>query len=203
MKKSRRKIILASILGVFMLVSLAGCQSKKVDLTEEKPQRATLVIKKDGTYQAGVTSSFEEDYYSVDKLTEYVRGQIKEYQDKHSGADIQLTQVAEDNKTAAVIFTFTSLDDYSGFCDVNTFMGNVQQASSIEGWGTNFIAAKGGSSVSAADLNSSDRVIMVTPNVETTDVRIEGKILYVSGGIILDSHTVQIETGITGCIVYK
>lgn len=203
MKKNNRRIFAASVLILITALFLIGCQAKKVDLTEEKMEHATLVIKKDGTYQSGVVSSFEEDYYSVDRLRSYVGEQIEEYKKEHSGADIEITKVEAKEQKASVVLTFKTLEDYSGFNDVEILNGTVQQLMSSEGWPSEFTSVKKGSSVAASELKGEDMALIAAPKVEATDIVVEGEILYVAGGILLDDSTVQIEAGERGCIVYK
>lgn len=202
MKKNNRRFFATALMLIGTLFMI-GCQAKKVDLTEEKMEHATLVIKEDGTYQSGVVSSFEEDYYSVDRLTAYVGEQIEEYKKEHTGADIELTKVEAKEQKASVVLTFKSLDDYAGFNDVGISYGTVQQFMSSEGWPSEFTSVKKGNSVSSSELKEEDKVLVITPQIEATDVKVEGELLYVSGGILLNDKTVQIEKGTTGRIVYK
>lgn len=203
MKKNNRKNYIAPLLMLLTAFLIVGCQARKVDLTEKKMEHATLVIKEDGTYQSGVVSSFEEDYYSVDRLSSYVSEQIEEYKKEHSGADIEITKVEAKEQKASVVLTFKKLEDYSGFNDVEVLYGTVQQLMGAGGWPSEFTYVKKGNTIAASDLKGEDTALIVTPHIEATDIVVEGEVLYVSGGILLNDNTYQIEAGATGCIVYK
>lgn len=202
MKKNNRRFFATALMLIGTLFMI-GCQAKKVDLTEKKMEHATLVIKEDGTYQSGVVSSFEEDYYSVDRLSSYVSEQIEEYKKEHSGADIEITKVEAKEQKASVVLTFKKLEDYSGFNDVEVLHGTVQQLMSVSSWPSEFTYVKKGNTIAASDLKGEDTALIVTPHIEATDIVVEGEVLYVSGGILLNDNTYQIEAGTTGCIVYK
>lgn len=184
MKKTKRTLL--CIMGIFLVLSLAGCGSNSLDLPIEK---GTLILTKDGILTRYIVEDFEESYYLISELEDMVREEIREFND---GYKVNLT--TEDNlpinvesvgmlegisSKAYIALIFNNAQVYSDYMEEDLFIGKVSEALSI-GYQLDR---------QAAEKHGEHLVIIFNENLE---VRTEKKVIYNSDNInLLDNGYVD------------
>ncbi|MBQ7067501.1 MAG: hypothetical protein IJN92_11860 [Lachnospiraceae bacterium] len=178
MKRILKKTMLLSlILATFLLV---GC-SNIGDITQN-----TIIVNKDGSILGVIVEEFGDSKYVSDELKAMVEEEVATY-NSGAGEDkitLQSYEITEEGQ-AKVVLKYASSDDYKEFNEENTFAGTVSEAydAGYEFADMRSVAGDGQVLEKADVLEKGTMKIAIFQ--ENVNIRVNGKIVYVSSGVNL------------------
>jgi hypothetical protein len=197
-----KKFILCTAL-VLMFLLAAGCQKKDIKLTTDDIKSNSLLVKNDGTVQAGTVEKFDKDYYSEDELKQFINDQIANF-NKTNGQDaITMDSLEVKESNAVLILNYSSLNSYNAFNKVDTTLTTTASVRNGEVKLPDvFVSAADGAYASpeAALENDKYKVLILHEN---TDVFINGSIKYYTTGTLEGKTKLQTGSEDETVIVYK
>lgn len=188
---------------------LAGCGTVDSDST-------IVSIGKKGTVTTIDVEAFEQAYYTEADFRTFAESAINTYNMSHEVDAVTLSEFAVTDGIAKLKMEFKSAEDYSEFNDIPLFQGTVVDAVAAGyKFEESFLAVEKGEVTGSAakteiladaDLN----IVIIQAN---TDVRVNGKICYVSKQnvtvtakdtvSIRDAENTALESEVVTYIVYK
>lgn len=197
-----KKIILCTILA-FCFVLLAGCNKKNKEIILEDVKTNTLLVKNDGSVQAAFIEVFDQDYYNLTELNDYVLLEINKYNSEIGVDAVTLGSLEQKDGNAVLLLNYTGLDHYSKFNQVDTVMMNLTdiQNSGIMIPDT-FYSAKANEVVTKDTVLGNDKYKVLVVN-EGLNVIVDGKVQFYSNGQLLDSSELQTAPEGQTIIIYK
>lgn len=181
-------VLLICIAGLFCL---AGCGEEETGV-----QVTSLQIGKTGDVTSNIVEDFGKDFYTIDTLKDMLQEEIDDYNASHPGAVTLQTVELSLEETGGILVTlqYASCEDYTDFNDAELFYGTPQEAQAA-GYGLNvgFLNADGNEANIGADdiLAIKDaRILIIRQSAQVSRVSLPGKVLYISGGTVLDGSKV-------------
>lgn len=188
---------------------LAGCGSVDSDST-------MVSVGKKGTVTTIDVDTFDQDYYTEADFKTFAESAINTYNMSHEVDAVTLSEFAVTDGVAKLKMEYKSVEDYSDFNGIPLFLGTVVDAvaAGYKFEGTFLAVEKGevaGSATKTEILADADlNVVVIQAN---TDVRVAGKICYVSNQnvtvtakdtvSIRDAENAALESDVLTYIVYK
>lgn len=174
----------AILLVLFLMCLTQGCKSS------QEADRETLEIKKDGSIVETIRESFEEEYYNIEELESYIASAVAAYNEDFEDAHIEMDKCSLKGKIAQAVLTYDSMDDYIGFNDMELFVGKLSELADTSYHASVNLKDKKGTTVSLSHLIASgesyEAVVVTCP----CEVKVSGKIAYVSDGVEISSGKV-------------
>ena len=175
----------------------AGC-GKEADADTN-----TVCVAKNGTVTSIDVESLDQDYYDGEELEAFVDAAIEEYNAANEKNAVELKDLTVGDGLAKLKLKYKSTEDYTAFNGIPLFQGKVvtAQAAGYD-FDTDFAGiAKDGSvtGVTKDEILAQEdlKVVIIKAN---TDVKIDGRILYVSCDNVTvtgkDSVSIKEGTGI-------
>ena len=171
-------------------LALCGCSSSI--------EETTAVVSKDGKVTSYLFEQFSQSYYDKDELEQYIEEEIEKYVSDNPEASIKLSKLKLSDDTLRAQIEFGTDDDYAGFNSVTFYNASVVQAMS-DGYEfdvdfydiTDSVETEADNSSDSSDdayvpatvsldditADTQNKVIITDENI---DIRVKGKILYVS-----------------------
>lgn len=193
MKRKIKRILLVSM--VFAAMLLSGCSDTG------NIEQNTIVVKKDGTILGAIIEDFSDSKYVSEELKAMLEEEIAAYNAKAGEGKVALEtyEVTEDKKVK-VYLEYASFEDYAGFNEETFFVGTVSEAYEA---GYEFVdmenVTEEGTPIGKADVLEKGSMKMVIFE-EPVHVRVNGKITYVSSGVVAEGKkeaVVNQEEGMT------
>lgn len=185
---------------LFLMCFFAGCRK------EEISDRESIEVKKGGTIVETVRESFGEEYYSEKELKEFIKTEISAYNSSFDKEHIKLNSCDVKDSMAVVTMTYDSSSDYVAFNDMELFADDLSSLIGTEYHGYVELKDSEGESVSLSNIIASGDSYKVLVVTQDCDVKVSGKIIYVSDGVeILSGKTadVTISDEASAYIIYK
>ena len=156
---------------------LAGCGSSLEADTN------TVYVSKHGKVVSMDVEQLDQSYYDETELKEFVDSAVDEYNTENGKNSVKVDDLTVEDGTAKLRMDYETVDDYTAFNGVELYEGKIVQALAAGyDFDTDFAGVdKDGSvtGVTREDILAQEdlKVVIIKAN---TDVKIEGKILYVS-----------------------
>ncbi len=195
-----KKIFLV-LLFTSLIILLTGC-GKVEELTAETVNNNTILIREDGSLQVALVSLFDKDYYEVEEFKDYASEEISKYNSTEGANSITVDVIDKNNDKVTTILTYSNMDHYSKFNDIEGKMSLVADLKSDEKELPDSFLDKKGNEVSLSDSLKKDDYKVFTIN-EHTNVVVEGKILYYYNGNYIDSKTIETDDEEMTFIIYR
>lgn len=191
-----------TMLLVLCACLLAGCKKGNPSLKADDIKTNTLLVRNNGTVQSCFVEDFDKDYYSEDELNQFIQSAISEYAKTAGEKAVVMNSFKVNDKKAKATFTYTSIENYATFNNVEADVLSVEEAVSDERVPDTFVSAKRSDSVDKEKALSKKEYNVVIVN-EPLDVIVDGTVVYYSNGLLLDDETVQSSSEGSTIIVYK
>lgn len=172
---------------------LAGCSTKLQADTD------TVYVTKNGKVISVDVETFDQAYYDETELKDYVESKVAGYNADYGKDAVKVQSVSAGDGSAKLEMEYKTVDDYTAFNGVELYQGKIVQAMAA---GYDFDADFAGVSddgtygVAKEDVISQEdlKVVIIKANA---DVKIDGKILYVSceNVTVTGKDTVSIKKG--------
>ncbi len=188
------------LLVLFLLCFLIGCGKKEIT------DKESIEIKKGGKIVETVRESFEEEYYDEKELKEFIKAEIDTYNSSFDGDRIKLDSCGVKGSIAEVTMTYSSMNDYISFNDMKLFVGELADIIGTEYHGYMDLYDKDGTIVPLSNVIASGDSYHVLVVSQDCDVKVNGKIVYVSSGVEILSNTaadVTVSDEAYAYIIYK
>ena len=176
---------------------LAGCGSSLEADTN------TVYVSKHGKVVSMDVEQLDQSYYDETELKEFVDSAVDEYNTENGKNSVKVDDLTVEDGTAKLRMDYETVDDYTAFNGVELYEGKIVQALAA---GYDFDADFAGvdkdgsvTGVTRGDILAQEdlKVVIIKAN---TDVKIDGKILYVSCDNVTvtgkDSVSIKEGTGI-------
>ena len=204
------KRIGSAILAVLLLGSLfVGCGTVDSEST-------IVFVGKKGTVQTIDVEAFDKSYYNEEDFKTFAQEAVDTYNKSHEVDAITLTEFTVEGETAKLKMEYKSVADYSDFNEIGLYQGTIADAVG-DGYlfDVAFSKVENGEvtgSATRADILAEDglSVVIIKAN---TDVKIDGKIYYVSSDnvtvtakdtvSIFDEENTSLVTDVCTYIIYK
>ena len=176
---------------------LAGCGSSLEADTN------TVYVSKHGKIVTMDVEQLDQSYYDETELKEFVDSAVEEYNTENGKNSVKVDDLTVEDGTAKLRMDYETVDDYTAFNGVELYEGKIVQALAAGyDFDTDFAGVdKDGSvrGVAREDILAQEdlKVVIIKAN---TDVKIDGRILYVSCDNVTvtgkDSVSIKEGTGI-------
>ena len=204
------KRIGSAILAVLLLGSLfVGCGTVDSEST-------IVFVGKKGKVQTIDVEAFDKSYYNEEDFKTFAQEAVDTYNKSHEVDAITLTEFTVEGETAKLKMEYKSVADYSDFNEIGLYQGTIADAVG-DGYlfDVAFSKVENGEvtgSATRADILAEDglSVVIIKAN---TDVKIDGKIYYVSSDnvtvtakdtvSIFDEENTSLVTDVCTYIIYK
>lgn len=173
-------------------LGFAGCGGN------EEPQWTTgLQIGKNGTVTSNIVEDFGKDFYTLETLQSMLNEEINAHNETRPEAvSLQDLELSEENGGVLVTLWYASCADYEDFNGTELFYGTPREAEAA-GYGLDMTYTDGegnpvelGRDEILAIKNA--KLLIIRQSAQVSRVTLPGKILYVSGGNVLQgSRTVE------------
>lgn len=206
------------LLTVFMCLAIVtGCSAGKVRMSDVR--ESTIGINGDGTVSEVVIESFDQDYYSLSELTDYVNEQVDAFnqanpqeQPENRKADageitaVTVQDVSEDTeeKTARLALDYLNMDVYNLFNGTGLEFLDMEEAVLDERIAAlaDLISVKTGEEIAFSEIAGSEKLHVICTD-EPLRIRTGGKIVYYSKAVsLIDAKTALTADG-QSVIVFK
>lgn len=176
---------------------LAGCGSSLEADTN------TVYVSKHGKVVSMDVEQLDQSYYDETELKEFVDSAVEEYNTGNGKNSVKVDDLTVEDGTAKLRMDYETVEDYTAFNGVELYQGKIVQALAAGyDFDTDFAGVTEDGSVTGVMreeiLTQEDlKVVIIKAN---TDVKIDGKILYVSCDNVTvtgkDSVSIKEGTGI-------
>ena len=176
---------------------LAGCGSSLEADTN------TVYVSKHGKVVSMDVEQLDQSYYDETELKEFVDSAVDEYNTENGKNSVKVDDLTVEDGTAKLRMDYETVDDYTAFNGVELYEGKIVQALAAGyDFDTDFAGVDKDGSVTGVtrwDILAQEdlKVVIIKAN---TDVKIDGKILYVSCDNVTvtgkDSVSIKEGTGI-------
>lgn len=176
---------------------LSGCGSSLEADTN------TVYVSKHGKIVTMDVEQLDQSYYDETELKEFVDSAVEEYNTENGKNSVKVDDLTVEDGTAKLRMDYETVDDYAAFNGVELYEGKIVQALAAGyDFDTDFAGVdKDGSvrGVAREDILAQEdlKVVIIKAN---TDVKIDGRILYVSCDNVTvtgkDSVSIKEGTGI-------
>lgn len=181
---------------------LAGCKNGISSLKVDDIKVNTLLVKEDGSLQAGIVEDFNKDYYSKEELTQFIEESVSDYT-KTAGEEAAVMDSLEvKGEKVNVIFHYATVKDYATLNEVETDIMTAEVAVADERMPDSFVAAKDSATVEKEKALGKKEYKVIVVN-EPMDVIVQGNVVYYANGILVNKTTVQSSDKGATIIVYK
>lgn len=166
-----------SICALLCVSLLSGCGSSLAS------DESIVSVSKKGKVTAIDVESFEASYYDEEELRSFVKTAVDEYNTTHEKGAVKMKQLSVADAVATVEMHYKTVADYAEFNGIELYQGtNVQALAEGYDFEVELAAVEDGvmgQTVSKAEIFESDdwKVVIIKAN---TDVKVDGKICYVS-----------------------
>ena len=101
---------------------LTGCG------TSFKADESTVFVLKNGRIVSTDVEDFDEKTYDKDGLTQYVKQEIRAYNDKNGKGSVALKKLVVGDKKATLTISYKTAEDYAKFNDIELYTGSIAEA---------------------------------------------------------------------------
>ncbi|RGY97041.1 hypothetical protein [Clostridium sp. AM58-1XD] len=211
MKKAAAVLLLA-LTGSMLF----GCGGKNTGSSGFHPESSSIYVTGDGRVSSALVEAYEKDNYDENSLKTYLDSEISRYGEANEGqgdsAPVSLKECTVKNGKMTAVFEYASPEDMIKFAeaqqDDSMSLTSLEVKNAVDALsggdvsdGTFFNAKK--EAVKLDDVRKENEAKAVIASGEGL-IRTEGKILFVSEGVELDSakNTAKV-TGETSYIIFK
>lgn len=193
-----KKIAFLSVM-VLMIVALAGCKKGNVSIKTSEIEANTMLIKSDGVVQVATVEEFNESYYDLDELKEFINENLTEFnQEVGNETAIVLDSLEKKDGNAIMVLEYANMDYYAQFNEVEAVLLTEITSDGLAKLPDTLLNAKEDGSISKSDLTSIEDAKAVILN-EAYHLIVSENITYYSNGTLIDEN--EIQTAADGTVV--
>ncbi|MDD6207545.1 MAG: hypothetical protein PUB10_03380 [Clostridiales bacterium] len=190
--------------GVLLLVCsvlITGCGSgKKLSLADCTD--TTILIHKDGSVDQVIVEAFDESYYDKEELKNFINTQVDAYNTQNKDHKMKASSLKEKGKNMKIKLEYDSLESYASFNSVTADTFGVEKASEIQIIPDTFVSVLDSKTVDSSEITGNSKYQILYIN-DDCNIRMEAKMKYYSGAVVLNNTTVQTTSGEPAVIVYE
>lgn len=114
---------------LLLLLGLAGCSEKEKALNAEELTASTLLAKSNGVIQVGTLETFDEPYYDLTELKNFITKEIAAHNQRAGKDKITFDNIIKQGNNAIMVLTYAGMDQYTTFNKVKAayFSGGVSE----------------------------------------------------------------------------
>lgn len=198
MKKITLLIVL--LLGMF---AFTGCKKESISMKSSNIEVNTMLVKKDGVVQVATVEEFNKEYYDVSELKQFIQKEITKYNTKVGNESaIVLDSLEVVKKNAIMILEYANMDTYVDFNEVEArYVSNVTQEV-LHTFPETFQSVEEERTVSKESIALKEGQKAVCLN-EEYEFRVNGKIKYFSGGVLVNNKIIQTGKDQQTIVIYE
>lgn len=193
----RRRIAMLAVVIAIIVAILIGLIVHFVRNNAAIPERSLLTIESDGSITCEEVSDFSDSSYDKKELKTFMQQEIKTYTDENGADSVKLGKIVQKNDSIYAKTTYATALDYAHFTkfwlDSTTIENAIDEGYKFADAFVEVTDGAKGDSVDSLDITSQKelKVVIVKENI---DVKVDGKILYVSDACttMVDESTVSI-----------
>lgn len=169
--------VAACLISLLLVTLLVGCAGSKGENT-------IMEVHKDGSVKSHIVEAFDQSYYDEAELQESMESDIADYNVTAGDKNISLDQFLVKDAVAKATITYASAEDYMAFNEETLFLGTIKEAKSA-GYevSVDMNAVEDTSSIQKLSSLSGDENMKLVIFSEPVEVKVYGKVLYVSKGL--------------------
>lgn len=190
----------ALLLGLTMTCVAAGCgKSGAAD-------RDTIRIEKDGSIIETIRETFEEEYYHMDELENYITDAVDVYNQDLTTAGITFDKCSLRKNIVEAVLTYSSVEDYISFNGKEIFVGTIAELETSEYHEGVNLKDRKGNTVSLSHVIASGEYYNAAVITQDCEIEVSGKIIYASDGVEIHSGKradITLEDEACAYIIYK
>ena len=199
-----RKLFLYTVI-ILCLLGISGCSKKDITITIDDVSENTMVAKSDGVIQVATVEKWDQSYYQLSELEEFIKEKINGYNSVEGEKKVTIDENGlglRDGK-AIMLLTYAGMEQYSEFNEVGAayFNGGLKDVSL--NLPKTLVAVKDDKAVETSDViqNSKYKILVIN---EPYQVIVDGKIRYYSSNAkVEDDHTIQTASDDMTVIVFQ
>lgn len=201
-----RKKVLLMILATLSVFSLFACgMIMPGDLKVGDIQEEIFYIKADGSNQVAYVESFEEDYYDVDELKEFIENELKPYNEKYGENAATVSGLELSGRKVVTVLNFLDNRAYEEFSknESDKPISYPSFATIKKEYGDlNFNPVKEEGILKGKDVidEENHNVVVVTGPIL---LMTEKKIAYYSAGKLVSEHRLRLDEGDKAVVVFS
>ncbi len=178
-----KKLTFLSVL-VIMIVTLGGCRKGNVSIKTSGIEANTMLIKSDGIVQVATVEEFNESYYDMDELREYINDNLAKFNEEVGNETaVVLDDLDKKRDKAIMVLEYQNLDYYAQFNEVEAKQITKLTAKELEELPTTFESAQEEESISKSDLATLENINVVVLE-EEYNLIVSEKIKYYANGTL-------------------
>lgn len=194
----------AIIAGLISTVLFAGCAKMPESLDAASVKEQTAYIREDGSLQIAYSEDFNEPYYSIDGLKEFIKEECRDYNDEKGDEVVSLSSITLSDKKAKAVLTFKDDKAYEDFSlraegsDIKIY----SPEESKECFDLSFYKYKGkkDETVKGSEVIDSTKMEIIEANGPLV-LETYGKLRYYTAGSPTDSHRISIAENESAVVV--
>lgn len=187
------------MLSLFMV----SCGDKEQEFA---PDKDTIYVKEDGSILEVAFEILDKKYYNSQEMESFVNEEARSYNLKKVEEIIKVEKVEAKEQEVCGYLTYTKGEAYAEFNNVDFYLGTIKGAMDAGyNFETTFLSVSDGTEVALAKAveNSDDKIIVYMPDTDS-DIRVDGKISYISSNVTkIDEKNVSLTKGQLSYIIYK
>lgn len=203
-----------AVLAVFLAAGmLAGCAGRGETSTFE-PKSSGIFVTDAGTFSTATVETFEhQDYYSEEEWKTFLETNVSAYNETHGAGAVTLQSCSLKEGTASMIFDYATGNDLAQFTaeyedtanqvDAITMMTVDEALNQAAAEGALFIKTADGKAASTDDIAKKADYHVVAIEGGPVKIQTEGKIMYTSDGVSMNSSFIAEVTEGKNYIIFK
>lgn len=175
---------------LLIVLTVAGCSKKEINITAEDITANTLLMKRNGTLQVAIVEDFSKEYYKLSELEEFVKKEINSYNQTAGSDAVTIEDLSLKNGKAVMLLGYSGMAHYSAFNKVSAAYFSADTKDVALELPDQYVNAKNGSKADAATAlkNGKNRVLVI---YEPYDIIVDGKVRFYSANATMEGEVVK------------
>ena len=125
---------------MLLLTTLAGCKKGNVTIKTSEIEQNTMLVKSDGTIQVATVEDFNQDYYDLNELENFIKDNITKFNQK-VGNDkaIVLDSLDKKKDKAIMVLEYANMEFYAQFNEVEAALLDEVTSDTVQSFATEFV----------------------------------------------------------------
>ena len=197
-----KKLALYMVLAI-CVVMLSSCKKEKVTIEIDKVEENTMLIQTGGGVQVATVEEFNQDYYNIDELREFITTIISKFnQEVNNEAAIVLKELEQADGNAIMVLNYETMEYYAQFNEVEAkYLPSISQED-VEDF-PDMLDSTGDDDYVFKDAVLEDEEYKAIILNEAYRVILNGKVKYYTNSTLIDSDEIHSGEGETSYIIFK
>lgn len=204
------KAVLAVLLAAAVVTGCAG----RGETSTFEPKSSGIFVTEAGTLRTATVETYEDqDYYKEEEWKAYLKENVAAYNAEHGEGAVTLNSCSMKDGTASMIFDYATGNDLAQFTaayedtanqvDSITVTGVAEALEQAKAEGVLFIRTKDGKTASTDEIAGKGDYHVVAVEGGPVKIQTEGKIMYTSDGVSLNSSFIAQTAEGKNYIIFK